>query len=83
VLWTTGVRYASRRALDVLRRAGARIDEGGVARIRAHLVESALETAPRTCLLGGRAPGTDALLDGSFTFVTLNGSAANVLDHRT
>jgi trimethylamine---corrinoid protein Co-methyltransferase len=84
VLWSTGARYASRRALDVLQSAGARIDrERGVAHIPAHLVESALGTVPRTCLLAGRAPGTDALLDGSYTFVTLDGSAAGVLDHRS
>lgn len=84
VLWTTGVRYASRKALDVLRAAGARIDdERSVAHIPAQLVESALETVPRTCLLGAREPHKDALLDGSLTYVTLDGSAAYTLDHRT
>ena len=84
VLWTTGVKYASRKALRVLADAGARIDdERRVAHIPAALVKSALETVPRTCLLAGRVPGRDALLDGSSTYVTLDGSAAYTLDRES
>ena len=73
------------RARRCSRSAGARIDdERDVAHIPVHLVETAPEDgAARPCLLGGREPGRDVLLDGSFTYVTLDGSAAATLDHRT
>lgn len=81
VLSQTGVRYASPKALDILRAAGAEIDdETRLAKLSARLVEDALAKAPRKVLLAGRDPEKDVLLDGSRTWLTLDGTGSNTLD---
>ncbi len=58
VLARAGVRFASPRALAVLREAGAEVDdETQVARLPRELVEQAVARAPREVLLGGSRPG--------------------------
>jgi len=81
ILSQTGVRYASARALAVLRGAGAEVDdESGIARLPPRLVEEAVARAPRAVLLAGRDPAKDVLLDGSRTWLTLDGTGSNTLD---
>jgi len=84
VLERTGVRYGSRRALEVLRHAGAEVDdETMVARLPAALVEEAVARAPRTVLLAARDGARDVLLDGSRTWLITDGTGSNIVDHRT
>jgi trimethylamine--corrinoid protein Co-methyltransferase len=84
VLATTGVKYASARALAVLRGAGATVDdETGVAKLPPRLVGETVARAPRTVLLAGRDPARDVLLDGSRTWLTLDGTGSNTLDAST
>jgi trimethylamine:corrinoid methyltransferase-like protein len=84
VLERTGARYASRRALDLLRDAGAAIDdEAMVARLPRALVEEAVARAPRNALLAARDGARDALLDGSRTWLTVDGTGSMTLDHRS
>ena len=84
VLERTGARYASRKALAVLREAGAAVDdETMIARLPRGLVEEAVARAPRRVLLAARDGARDVTLDGSRTWLTLDGTGAAVLDHRT
>jgi len=84
VLEQTGVRFASPRALDVLRDAGCRVDDDSqIARIPRRLVEEAIAAAPKTVLLAGRDPARDVLLDHTRTYATLDGIGAYTLDHHT
>jgi len=81
VLSQTGVKYASAKALGILRAAGAEVDdETRLTKLPARLVEEALARAPRKVLLAGRDPEKDVLLDGSRTWLTLDGTGSNTLD---
>ncbi len=84
VLWRAGVRYSSPRALEVLAAAGAECDAAsGIAKLPPQLVDEALAKAPRSVLLAGRDPAYDVLLDGSRTYLTLDGTGSNTLDMQT
>ena len=84
VLARVGVRFASPRALAVLRESGAEVDaETLVARLPRELVEEAVSRAPREVLLAARDPARDVVLDGARTWLTLDGTGAATLDHRT
>ena len=79
ILEKTGVSVGSRKALDVLKKAGASIDdESELARIPANLVEEALKRAPQRIKYCGRNPENDFELntgephfcaDGGYPFV--------------
>ena len=84
VMERTGVRFASAKALAVLRDAGCTIDDATqVARIPRQLVQQAIASAPKTILLAGRDPARDVLLDHTRTYATLDGIGAYTLDHKT
>ncbi len=84
LLERVGVRYGSRRALQVLREAGARVDDDGlIAHLPPGLVERTLATAPREVVLAGRDPAKDCVLGRGRMYSTLDGTGAHVLDHRT
>jgi trimethylamine--corrinoid protein Co-methyltransferase len=60
-----GVRFPSRRALEIFADHGAQVDwEKEIVRIPPDLVEKAMSTAPRSFVLGGREERFDLLLDG-------------------
>jgi trimethylamine--corrinoid protein Co-methyltransferase len=84
LLARVGVRFASARARELLREAGALVDdESCVVRLPADVVEAAIASAPKQVLLAGREPRRDALLDGRRTFVAHDGMGAMTLDHRS
>ena len=84
VLARAGVRFTSPGALAVLRDAGAEVDdETLVARLPRELVERTVARAPREVLLAARDPARDVVLDGARTWLTLDGTGAATLDHRT
>jgi trimethylamine--corrinoid protein Co-methyltransferase len=84
VLWRTGVKYASPKAVAVLRSAGAKVDdETNIAHLPARLVEEALRLAPKECVLAGRDPARDAHLGSGENHVSLDGTGAATLDYRT
>ena len=81
LLQTIGVMYHSRRALDVLAEHGAHVDyETTVAKLPPETVERALETLPRSFVLGGRTPAYDLPLDGEHAYLTVDGCAIRVRD---
>jgi len=53
LLQSVGVHVANDEACHILRRAGARVDEGGVVRVPPQLVQEALSAAPRKVELAG------------------------------
>ncbi|HBL17090.1 MAG TPA: hypothetical protein DD417_10175 [Elusimicrobia bacterium] len=84
VLAKVGIRYGSRRCLELLEAEGQKVDYGsGIAWIRPDLVERCIKSTPRTITLGGRIPKHDMVLDGSCLRVATNGQATFVQDHRT
>ena len=81
VLARTGLRVESARARELLRAAGADVDEGDQrVRLPRGVVEGALAAAPRTVTLGGRRPGWELPLDGTGCSLVADGEALQVLD---
>ena len=84
VLETTGVRFGSPKALDILEEHGAAVDRGsGVVRFPAQLVKRALASAPRNFVLGSRDGALDLDLASGDTYNTTNGCGTEVVDWRT
>ena len=82
ILDGTGVAVGSTEICDRLAAAGARV-EGDRVRLPASLVESALAAAPRTYTLAARDPAWDLPLDGAHGYLSVDGSAAEILDLET
>ena len=84
VLEKVGIRYESRRCLELLEAEGQKVDyDSGIAWIHPDLVQRCIASTPRTITLGGRNPKHDMILDGSCLRVTTNGQATFTQDHRT
>jgi len=81
ILRSVGVMYHSQRALDALEEHGAVVDrETTVAKVPPEAVEKALQTLPRSFVLGGRSPEWDLPLDGDHAYLTVDGCAVRVRD---
>ncbi len=81
LLETTGVRFESPKALAILKRAGARVDEGSdLVRLPRRLVAEALALAPRRFTLGARDAACDLELGSSATYGTTDGCGVEVVD---
>lgn len=84
VLADVGVVFPSHAAQELLAAAGAVVDATtGVVKIPARLVDEALAAAPREVLLAGRDGAQDVRCDGRDVHLTLDGTGAHTLDHRT
>ena len=83
ILERVGMRMQGAAALPLLREAGALVSPDGVVRFPAALVERALAACPRTVLMAGESPDTDAVLDGTRTLFNVSGCAAKTLDAET
>jgi trimethylamine--corrinoid protein Co-methyltransferase len=82
ILAETGVTVTSPEVVSRLAAAGARV-EGDRVRLPAALVEAALAVAPRTYTLAARDTAWDLPLDGAHGYLSVDGSAAEILDLET
>src|SRR5512139_1854348 len=81
VIETVGVRFPSRKALDILQAHGATVDrDTSIARIPGHVVERALKQAPPVYTLAARDPALDLPLDGQHSYLGTDGCGVEVLD---
>jgi len=84
LLERVGVRFPSERALRIFADRGARVDMGSqIVRIPSDLVIQALDHAPRTYELMGRAEGTRLCLDGTNSYFGTDGCGVETLDFKT
>jgi len=84
LLERTGVKYRSAKALAILKKAGAKVDEGSDrVRLPRRLVEETLALAPRSFVLGSRDGADDLDLASGFTYGTTDGCGVEVVDWRT
>ncbi|NOQ40343.1 MAG: hypothetical protein GQ562_08500 [Anaerolineales bacterium] len=84
ILAEVGVRFPSKKALDIFKDHGADVDRTTqVVRISPNLVEKALSTAPRSFILGGREPRFDLVLDGKHSYLSTDGCGTRVIDLET
>ncbi len=82
ILDTTGVAVTSEVIRGRMARAGARVD-GDRVRLPAALVQTALAAAPAEYTLAARDPAWDLPLDGAHGYLSVDGSAAEILDLET
>ena len=81
VIESVGVRFPSKKALEILEANGATIDrDTQVARIPGHVIEAALKKAPPIYTLAARDPSQDLLLDGKHVFLGTDGCCIEVID---
>ncbi len=78
------MRFESPKALAILDKAGAKVDEGSdLVRLPRRLVEEALAQAPRQFTLGARDAACDLRLGSGFTYGTTDGCGVEVVDWHT
>jgi trimethylamine---corrinoid protein Co-methyltransferase len=78
---STGIKFPSPPALDILEAAGAQVDRAAsLARIPARVVEEALRQAPPVYTLAGRDPANDLPLDGRHVYLGTDGCGVEILD---
>ena len=84
VLAGTGVRVESAGGREILKAAGAQVDETShIVRFHNNQVEEALGLAPKKFTLGARRPGWDLPLNTGDCRLLLDGEGPTVLDRKT
>jgi len=84
VLERVGLEIGSERILRALAGTGARVDlEGRRVRFPPEMVEEAIALAPRTFLMAARDPRLDCPVDGTQGYLSIDGTAAEILDLQT
>jgi len=75
ILSEVGALYHSERALNILSKNGAQVDrDSKIAKIPEEMVVQALETAPKSFVLGARVPENDFALPSTYSGYVLAGS---------
>jgi trimethylamine--corrinoid protein Co-methyltransferase len=84
VIESTGVRFPSKKALDIWRSQGAAVDEGSmIVKAPGRLIEEAIRRAPPVYTLAAGNPLLDLPLDGNHVYVGTDGCGVEVIDIRT
>jgi len=84
IIEKVGVRFPSRRALEIWRANGAQVDADKMTvRVRPHIIEAALKCAPPSYNLCARDPRQDCPLDGDHVFLGTDGCGVEVIDIHT
>ena len=84
IIEKVGIRFPSKRSLDIWAAHGAEVDAGKmVVRAKADLIEEALKTCPPVYPLAARDPQQDLSLDGNHVFVGTDGCGVEVIDIHT
>ena len=84
IIENVGIRFPSRRALDIWEANGAPWDhEKKNVKVKPHISEDALKEAPPTYSLAARDPQQDLPLDGNHVFVGTDGCGVEVIDIET
>lgn len=81
IIETTGVRFPSKRALEIWAAHGVSVDwETSIVKAPASLIESALKQAPPRYALAARDPAQDLPLDGNHVHLGTDGCGVEVID---
>ncbi len=84
VIEKVGVRFPSRRALDIWEAHGAQVNrDSSVVKVPGQIIEDALKLAPPKYDLAARLPEQDLPLDGNHVFLGTDGCGVEVLDIHT
>ncbi len=81
VIETAGIRFPSKRALDIWEAHGARVDRNtSIVKVPGHIIEEALKLAPPKYVLAARNTEQDLPLDGNHVYLGTDGCGVEVLD---
>jgi trimethylamine--corrinoid protein Co-methyltransferase len=81
IIETTGIRFPSKRALDIWEAHGAQVDRNtSIVKVPGYIIEEALKSAPPKYVLAARNPNQDLPLDGNHVFLGTDGCGVEVLD---
>jgi trimethylamine--corrinoid protein Co-methyltransferase len=81
VIETCGIRFPSKRALDLWEAHGALVDRNSsIVKVPGHIIEEALKLAPPKYDLAARNHEQDLPLDGNHVFLGTDGCGVEVLD---
>lgn len=83
ILERTGVRLYLDEAVTMLKKAGADVSDGNLARIPSGMVEKALNTVPKRVVLSNRDSERVMAVEGRRVFFGPGSDCLNILDHRT
>jgi trimethylamine---corrinoid protein Co-methyltransferase len=84
IIENVGVRFPSKRALDIWEANGAQVDrESMIVRVKPQIIEGALKSAPPAYSLGARDPVQDCPLDGNHVFAGTDGCGVEIIDIET
>lgn len=83
ILELVGVRLELQEAIDLLKKAGARVDEDNLAHVPYRLVERALETALKKIVLYDRHGNPAMPVEGHRCFFGPGSDCLNIIDHRS
>ena len=84
IIEKVGVRFPSKRALEIWEANGADVDhEKKIVRVKPHIIEDALKKAPPAYKLAARDPQQDLQLDGNHVHLGTDGCGVEVLDINT
>jgi trimethylamine--corrinoid protein Co-methyltransferase len=83
ILERIGVRLYHQEAVDLLRKAGAQVEDGNLVYVSSGLVEKALATAPKRIALCDRHGKTVMALEGTRCYYGPGSDTLNIIDHRT
>jgi trimethylamine--corrinoid protein Co-methyltransferase len=84
VIENTGVRFPSRKALEIWSDAGAQVDyETSIVKAPADLIERALKEAPPVYTLAARDTSQDLPLDGNHVWLGTDGCGVEIIDLNT
>jgi trimethylamine--corrinoid protein Co-methyltransferase len=84
IIESTGIRFPSKRALDIWEAHGASVNrDTSVVKVPGHVIEDALKLAPPKYDLAARNAAQDLALDGNHVFLGTDGCGVEVLDINT
>jgi trimethylamine--corrinoid protein Co-methyltransferase len=84
VIENVGVRFPSKRALQIWADHGAFVDPAKmIVKVKPQIIEEALKNAPPAYPLGARDAGQNCLMDGNHVFLGTDGCGVEVIDIHT
>jgi trimethylamine--corrinoid protein Co-methyltransferase len=84
IIEKVGVRFPSKRALEIWEAAGANVDhEKKIVRVKPQTIEDAIKKAPPAYKLAARDPQQDLQLDGNHVNLGTDGCGVEILDINT
>ncbi|TET75013.1 MAG: hypothetical protein E3J56_01390 [Candidatus Aminicenantes bacterium] len=81
IIEQVGVRFPSKKALDIWEEHGAKVDrDTKIVKVPGNVIEEALKQAPPVYTLAARHPAQDLALDGNHVYVGTDGCGVEVID---